>query len=181
MNHQRDQYGRSPSDSIHLQTPVHLKRSRAHFQGDAAPHAVRSPSTLQLIPHPGQTGRPHFGDHAYHPGASLSHRRCRARRSTRSSTHAGLAAAKARGVRLGRPPAMPPEQVRRARPLLAQSDATVSSIARLLNVSRSTICKYVRELATAALPSTSQRRDLSWKRRADFQVRASTLLTACLH
>ncbi|WP_336216998.1 recombinase family protein [Nonomuraea sp. LPB2021202275-12-8] len=63
-------------------------------------------------------------------------------------THEGLAAAKARGVRLGRPPAMTPEQVRHARALLTQPDATVSSIARLLNVSRSTIYKYVPELAT---------------------------------
>lgn len=61
-------------------------------------------------------------------------------------THAGLAAAKARGVRLGRPPAMTPEQVRHARALLAQPDATVSSIARLLGVSRSTIYTYVPEL-----------------------------------
>lgn len=38
------------------------------------------------------------------------------------------------------------EQVRRARALLAQPDATVSSIARLLGVSRSTVYKYVPEL-----------------------------------
>jgi len=43
---------------------------------------------------------------------------------------------------------MTPEQVRHARALLAQPDATVSSIARLLNVSRSTPYKYVPELAT---------------------------------
>lgn len=41
------------------------------------------------------------------------------------STHEGLTAAKARGVRLGRPPEMTPEQVRHARALLAQPDATV--------------------------------------------------------
>ncbi|GAA3427547.1 recombinase family protein [Streptosporangium sandarakinum] len=62
--------------------------------------------------------------------------------------HEGLTAAKAHGVRLGRPPAMTPEQVRHARALLTQPDATVPSIARLLNVSRSTIHKYVPELAT---------------------------------
>lgn len=50
--------------------------------------------------------------------------------------------------RLGRPPAMTPEQVRHARALLTQPEATVSSIARLLNVSRSTIYKYVPELAS---------------------------------
>jgi len=61
-------------------------------------------------------------------------------------TREGLSAARARGVRLGRPPAMTPEQVRHARDLLTHPDNTVSSIARLLNVSRSTIYKYVPEL-----------------------------------
>ncbi|MEV0699341.1 recombinase family protein [Saccharopolyspora sp. NPDC050389] len=62
-------------------------------------------------------------------------------------TREGLAAAKANGVRLGRPPAMTPEQVRHARALLAEPDNTVASIARLLGVSRSTIYKYVPELS----------------------------------
>ncbi|MBW8482614.1 recombinase family protein [Actinomadura parmotrematis] len=65
-------------------------------------------------------------------------------------THEGLAAARARGQRLGRPPAMTPEQVRHARALLAQPDATIASIARLLGVSRSTIYKYVPELKTGS-------------------------------
>jgi DNA invertase Pin-like site-specific DNA recombinase len=62
-------------------------------------------------------------------------------------THEGLAAAKARGVRLGRPPAMTPEQVRSARDLLTHPDNTVSSVARLLGVSRSTIYKHVPDLS----------------------------------
>jgi DNA invertase Pin-like site-specific DNA recombinase len=62
-------------------------------------------------------------------------------------THEGIQAARARGVRLGRPPAMTPEQIRHARALLAHPDNTVSSIARLLGVSRSTIYKHVPELA----------------------------------
>jgi DNA invertase Pin-like site-specific DNA recombinase len=62
-------------------------------------------------------------------------------------THEGIGAARARGVRLGRPPAMTDEQIRHARALLAQPDNTVSSIARLLGVSRSTIYKHVPELA----------------------------------
>ncbi|OLT40083.1 DNA invertase [Saccharomonospora sp. CUA-673] len=62
-------------------------------------------------------------------------------------TREGLAAARAGGVRLGRPPAMSPEQVRHARALLAEPDTTVASIARLLGVSRSTIYKYVPELS----------------------------------
>ncbi|MEN3269993.1 recombinase family protein [Pseudonocardia sp.] len=47
-------------------------------------------------------------------------------------THEGLAAARARGVKLGRPPAMTPEQVRSARTLLAQPEHSVTSIAKLL-------------------------------------------------
>ncbi len=41
---------------------------------------------------------------------------------------------------------MTPEQVRHARALLAQPDASIASIARLLGVSRSTLYKYVPEL-----------------------------------
>ncbi|MCX4993423.1 recombinase family protein [Streptomyces sp. NBC_00568] len=61
-------------------------------------------------------------------------------------THEGLAAARARGERLGRPPAMTEEQVRHARVMLGDPDASISSIAKLLGVSRTTIYKYVPEL-----------------------------------
>ena len=71
-------------------------------------------------------------------------------------TREGLDAARGRGVRLGRPPAMTAEQIRHARDLLTRPDNTVSSIARLLGVSRATIYKYVPEVTTgpaaAALP-----------------------------
>ncbi|MGW3471038.1 recombinase family protein [Saccharopolyspora sp. NPDC000995] len=63
-------------------------------------------------------------------------------------TREGLAAANANGARLGRPPAMTPEQVRHARALLAEPDNTVASIARLLGVSRSTIYECVPGLST---------------------------------
>ena len=56
-----------------------------------------------------------------------------------------LDAARGRGQRLGRPPAMTPEQAGYARALLTQPDATIASIVRLLAVSRSTIYKYVPE------------------------------------
>lgn len=61
-------------------------------------------------------------------------------------TNEGLDAARARGARLGRPPAMTAEQIRHARQLLAEPENTVASIARLLGVSRNTIYKYVPEL-----------------------------------
>ncbi|MFG1912994.1 recombinase family protein [Kribbella sp. NPDC048928] len=68
-------------------------------------------------------------------------------------TREGLDAAKARGTRLGRPPAMSPEQVQHAKDLLGNPDNTVSSIARLLGVSRATIYKYVPELRSPAVPA----------------------------
>jgi DNA invertase Pin-like site-specific DNA recombinase len=71
-------------------------------------------------------------------------------------TREGLDAARGRDVRLGRSPAMTAEQIRHARDLLARPDNTVSSIARLLGVSRATMYKYVPEVTTgraaAALP-----------------------------
>jgi DNA invertase Pin-like site-specific DNA recombinase len=71
-------------------------------------------------------------------------------------TREGLDAARTRGARLGRPPAMTAEQIRHARDLLTRPDNTVSSIARLLGVSRATIYKYVPEATAgrqaAALP-----------------------------
>jgi DNA invertase Pin-like site-specific DNA recombinase len=63
-------------------------------------------------------------------------------------TREGLDAARTRGARLGRPPAMTAEQIRHARDLLTRPDNTVSSIARLLGVSRATIYKYVPVVTT---------------------------------
>ena len=70
-------------------------------------------------------------------------------------TREGLDAARARGVRLGRPPAMTAEQIQHARDLLTRPDNSVSSIARLLGVSRATIYKYVPELASGHRPATA--------------------------
>jgi DNA invertase Pin-like site-specific DNA recombinase len=61
-------------------------------------------------------------------------------------TNEGLAAARARGQRLGRPPAMTAEQIRQARAILTRPEETVSSVARLLGVSRSTIYNYLPQL-----------------------------------
>ncbi|MFM9815631.1 recombinase family protein [Streptomyces scabiei] len=65
-------------------------------------------------------------------------------------THEGLAEARARGERIGRPPSMTEEQIRHARALLAQPENTVTSIAKLLGVSRTTLYKYVPELSAGA-------------------------------
>src|SRR5664280_397593 len=69
-------------------------------------------------------------------------------------TRGGLDAARARGTRLGRPPAMTPEQIRHARDLLTRPENTVASIARLLGVSRNTIYKYLPEISSAELYPT---------------------------
>lgn len=50
---------------------------------------------------------------------------------------------------LGRPPAMDAEMIARARRLFTQPEETVSSIAKLLGVSRATLYKYVPELSPA--------------------------------
>lgn len=78
-------------------------------------------------------------------------------------THEGLAAARARGERLGRPPAMTEEQIRHARAMLTDPAASISSIAKLLGVSRMTIYKYVPELAAgrASLVATESRKGIA--------------------
>ncbi|WP_279634831.1 recombinase family protein [Streptomyces tirandamycinicus] len=72
-------------------------------------------------------------------------------------THEGLAAARARGERIGRPPAMTEKQIRHARALLAQPENTITSIAKLLGVSRTTLYKYVPELVAGRNALTSDR------------------------
>lgn len=62
-------------------------------------------------------------------------------------TREGLDAARARGARLGRPPALTAEQVTHARESLTNPKTSVASIARLLGVSRSTIYAALPELA----------------------------------
>lgn len=61
-------------------------------------------------------------------------------------TRDGLEAARARGQRLGRPPALNSDQVRQARLLLTRPGESVASIARLLGISRTTLYKHVPEL-----------------------------------
>ena len=66
-----------------------------------------------------------------------------------AGTSDGLAAARARGKRLGRPPALTPEQLREVRDLLLRPESTVSGVARQLGVSRSTIYKYLPDVMHA--------------------------------
>lgn len=73
-------------------------------------------------------------------------------------TREGLQAARARGVRLGRPPALSTEQIRHARSLLAQPENTVASIARLLGVSRATVYAHVPELTGRSRPALPAQR-----------------------
>jgi DNA-binding CsgD family transcriptional regulator len=60
-----------------------------------------------------------------------------------AGTSEGLAAARGRGMRLGRPPALTPEQLREVRELLLRPENTVSGVARQMGVSRSTVYKYL--------------------------------------
>jgi len=71
-------------------------------------------------------------------------------------TREGLDAARARGQRLGRPPAMTAEQIRQARDLLTLPGHSIASIARLLGVSRSTIYKHLAQLTDGDRPAAGQ-------------------------
>ena len=62
-------------------------------------------------------------------------------------TRAGLAAGRARGRSGGRPPALNAKQLREARLLLTDPDATVTAVAERYEVSRTTLYKGLRELA----------------------------------
>lgn len=62
-------------------------------------------------------------------------------------TRAGLAAGRARGRLGGRPPALTPEQLREARLLLTDPEATITGVAEHYGVSRTTLYKGLRALA----------------------------------
>ncbi|GGJ68194.1 hypothetical protein GCM10010121_093620 [Streptomyces brasiliensis] len=66
-----------------------------------------------------------------------------------ANTNEGLAAARAAGQRLGRPPAMTSEKVAYALQLLDEPNRTMTSIAKLLGVSRSTLYTALPELQAA--------------------------------
>ena len=58
-------------------------------------------------------------------------------------TRAGLSAARARGRKGGRPPAITPQQLKLARAMLAGEGVTVSEVAKHLGVSRSTLYRHL--------------------------------------
>ena len=61
----------------------------------------------------------------------------------RERTKAGLAAARSRGRKGGRPRAMTPAKVRQAAALLASPEADVGALCETLGVSKSTLYRYV--------------------------------------
>ncbi|MGO1536037.1 MAG: recombinase family protein [Yaniella sp.] len=71
----------------------------------------------------------------------------------RERTHAGLAAARARGRTGGRPPLLTDDQLSTARKLYAQQDMTVAQIGEVLGVSRTTIYRALRRDSDGGLPA----------------------------
>ena len=57
----------------------------------------------------------------------------------------GLAAARARGKRGGRPKALSPEKINLARKLYADTSTSVAEICKMLGISRHTLQRYVKE------------------------------------
>src|SRR3954449_2766053 len=63
-------------------------------------------------------------------------------------TQAGLAAARIRGKRGGRPKALSPEKIKLAHRLYADTGTSVSEICKMLGISRHTLRRYVKEVET---------------------------------
>ena len=79
----------------------------------------------------------------------------------RERTNAGLAAARARGRKGGRPPALSADQVQAARRMYEQQDLTVTQIGEILGVSRTTIYRALArtpESPVTPRPSRARRR-----------------------
>ena len=82
----------------------------------------------------------------------------------RERTNAGLAAARARGRKGGRPPALSADQVQAARRMYEQQDLTVTQIGEILGVSRTTIYRALArtpEPPVTPRPSRARRRATS--------------------
>jgi DNA invertase Pin-like site-specific DNA recombinase len=68
----------------------------------------------------------------------------------RERTCAGLAAARRRGARLGRPPSLTPEQLEMARTLLKNPDLSARQVAHQLGVHRATLYRSLERARRAA-------------------------------
>jgi DNA invertase Pin-like site-specific DNA recombinase len=64
-------------------------------------------------------------------------------------TKAGLAAARARGRKGGRPPVMTPSKIKMARQMYDSREHTVQEIAQTVGVSRKTVYRHLQETITA--------------------------------
>jgi DNA invertase Pin-like site-specific DNA recombinase len=64
----------------------------------------------------------------------------------RRNSRRGVRSAQLSGHRVGRPPAMDREKIALARTMLSRPEYSVSSVARALSISRSTLYKYLPEL-----------------------------------
>jgi DNA invertase Pin-like site-specific DNA recombinase len=63
----------------------------------------------------------------------------------RERTHAGLAAARARGRLFGRPRSLTPRKVKQLRTLAQDETTTVAEICQTLRISRSTYYRYIKQ------------------------------------
>jgi len=63
----------------------------------------------------------------------------------RERTHAGLAAARARGRLFGRPKVLSPRKVEQLQTLATDERTTVAEICHTLEISQATFCRYVRD------------------------------------
>lgn len=121
--------------------------SSPHSTGSAAPSTTSSRSSpacasaASASPRSTRRSTPPPRADAWSSTSSPHSRSSSANSSSRAPTKAWTQPA--RGARLGRPPAMTEEQIRHARDLLTRPENTVTSIAKLLGVSRNTIYKYV--------------------------------------
>jgi DNA invertase Pin-like site-specific DNA recombinase len=64
----------------------------------------------------------------------------------RERTNAGLAAARVRGKRGGRPKALSPDKIKLARKFYADKNTSVSEICKMLGISRYTLRRYMKQI-----------------------------------